>query len=48
VTFTPTLLVPKSRGNIMLRNKDPYTPPLINPNYLSYQSEIDILVDGVR
>jgi len=48
VTFTPTLLVPKSRGKITLRNKDPFTAPVINPNYLSYQSEIDILVDGVR
>jgi choline dehydrogenase-like flavoprotein len=48
VTFTPTLLVPKSRGNIRLRNKNPYTAPLINPNYLSCQSEVDILVDGVR
>jgi len=48
VTFTPTLLVPKSRGYITLRNKKPNTAPLINPNYLSYQSEINILVDGVR
>jgi len=48
VTFTPTLLVPKSRGNIKLRNKDPDTAPVINPNYLSDQSEIDTLVDGVR
>lgn len=48
VTFTPTLLVPNSRGNITLRDKNPYTAPLINPNYLSYQSEIDVLVDGVR
>jgi len=47
VTFTPTLLVPMSRGNITLRNKDPYTASVINPNYLSYQSEIDVLVDGV-
>jgi choline dehydrogenase-like flavoprotein len=48
VTFTPTLLVPKSLGNITLRDENPNTAPLINPNYLSYQSEIDILVDGVR
>jgi choline dehydrogenase len=48
VTFTPTLLVPKSRGNITLRNKDPSKAPAINPNYLSYQSEFDILLDGVR
>jgi choline dehydrogenase-like flavoprotein len=48
VTFTPTLLVPKSSGNITLRNNNPYTPPVINPNYLSYKEEIDILVDGVR
>jgi Choline dehydrogenase and related flavoproteins len=48
VSFTPTLLLPNSRGNITLRNKDPFTSPVINPNYLSYQSETDILVDGVK
>jgi hypothetical protein len=48
VSFTPTLLVPKSRGNVTLRNNDPFTPPVLNLNYLSYQSEVDVLVDGVR
>jgi choline dehydrogenase len=47
VSFTPTLLVPESRGNITLRNNDPFTAPAINPNYLSYQREVDILLDGV-
>jgi hypothetical protein len=48
VTFTPTLLVPKSRGNVTLRNNDSFSAPVLNLNYLSYQSEVDVLVDGVR
>jgi len=48
VTFTPTLLVPRSRGYVLLRDKDPFSHPVLRLNYLSYQSEVDVLVDGVR
>ncbi|KAJ4445432.1 hypothetical protein ANN_07237 [Periplaneta americana] len=47
VTFTPTLLVPQSRGHIKLRSKNPFAHPRIELNYLSYQREVDILIDGV-
>jgi choline dehydrogenase len=48
VTFTPTLLVPRSRGYVKLRNGDSFSPPILELNYLSYKSEINILVDGIR
>jgi choline dehydrogenase len=48
VTFTPTLLVPKSRGYVRLRDNSSFSHPLLELNYLSYQSEVDVLVDGVR
>ncbi|KAJ9576182.1 hypothetical protein L9F63_006915 [Diploptera punctata] len=48
VTFTPTLLVPESRGTITLKSKDPLSYPLINLNYLSYPHEVDTLVEGIR
>jgi choline dehydrogenase len=48
VTFTPTLLVPKSRGYIKLRDNNVFSPPILELNYLSHKSEVDILVDGIR
>jgi choline dehydrogenase len=48
VTFTPTLLVPRSRGYVKLRNKNAFSHPLLELNYLSYKSEVDVLVDGIR
>lgn len=49
-TFVPTLLQPKSVGNILLCSGNPLDPPLIQPNYLSDQPEedVDILVESVK
>jgi choline dehydrogenase len=44
----PTLLRPKSRGRITLRSADPLAPPAIQPNYLSEDSEVCVLVEGIR
>ncbi|PSN37053.1 hypothetical protein C0J52_20886 [Blattella germanica] len=48
VTFTPTLLVPRSRGRISLKSNDPFEHPRIELDYLSYKIEVQILRDGVR
>ncbi|MCV3739252.1 GMC family oxidoreductase N-terminal domain-containing protein [Rhizobium sp. TRM96647] len=39
---------PKSRGTIELSSADPFAPPVIRPNYLSDESDLDELVDGAR
>ena len=44
----PTLLRPKSRGRILLRSTDPLEPPAIQPNYLSEESDVQVLVKGIR
>ena len=44
----PTLLRPKSRGRIALRSADPLAPPAIQPNYLSEDSDICVLIEGIR
>ncbi len=46
VTVMPILLHPKSRGTIRLNKTDPFHPPDINPNYLEYPHDINILLDG--
>lgn len=39
---------PRSRGTIRLRNGDPDTPPLVDPNYLSDPYDVDVLAEAVR
>jgi choline dehydrogenase-like flavoprotein len=43
-----SLMRPKSRGDITLANKNPLTPPLINPNYLDHPDDLTTLVAGLK
>jgi choline dehydrogenase len=42
------MLRPESRGYIALKSLNPTDQPLIQPNYLSTQKDIDVMVKGVR
>jgi choline dehydrogenase len=42
------MLRPESRGYIALKSLDPTAQPLIQPNYLSTQKDIDVMVKGVK
>lgn len=44
----PTLIRPESRGAITLRSSDPFASPVIQPNYLSSDSELQVLVEGIK
>ncbi|KAI6042562.1 hypothetical protein EDC04DRAFT_2891936 [Pisolithus marmoratus] len=44
----PTLLRPTSVGTVRLKSADPWDDPLIDPNYLSTQHDVDVLVRGIR
>ncbi len=48
--FTPscTVLHPKSRGRIELADDDPFADPLIDPNYLKSEEDLDTLVRGMQ
>lgn len=46
LTIFPVLLHPKSRGNVRLRSKDPFDPPIVNPNYLSDESDVKQLTEA--
>ena len=41
-------LYPKSRGEIRLRSSDPLAPAVIDPQYLTHQDDINVMVAGVR
>jgi choline dehydrogenase len=46
--FAPTIIKPQSRGTIALRSADPLAAPAIRPNYLSCDSDLDTLIEGVK
>lgn len=43
----PLLMRPKSRGKILLKDNNPYSDPLIYPNYFSHPLDIKIMVNNV-
>ena len=39
---------PDSKGNVQIRSADPFTAPIINPNYLAEESDRRVLLAGMR
>lgn len=48
VSILPILLHPKSRGFVRLNKDDPNGHPDIDPKYLSEQTDVDTLIEGIR
>jgi choline dehydrogenase-like flavoprotein len=44
----PTLVRPKSVGEILLKDKNPFTPPIIDPHYLEHPQDVKALVEGLQ
>ncbi|GAM40013.1 hypothetical protein TCE0_034f12030 [Talaromyces pinophilus] len=42
------LIAPRSRGSVTITSPDTKVSPLINPNYLTVQSDIDILIGAFK
>lgn len=47
-TILPTQVNPKSRGYLTLASADPFAAPVIDPNYLSHETDRTTLVKGAR
>ncbi|KAG8175261.1 hypothetical protein JTE90_020794 [Oedothorax gibbosus] len=43
-----SILQPKSRGTVRLNSKDPYDPPLIDPNYYENPEDVQDVVQGLK
>ena len=41
-------LNPKSRGYVSIRSVDPTQPPVLQPNYLHEEHDLDVIVDAAR
>lgn len=48
VSILPIVLHPKSRGSVTLKDKNPETYPVINPNYLIHKDDIEIILKGIE
>lgn len=47
-TILPTQVRPESRGVLMIDKESPYGPPVIDPQYLSTETDRDIMVKACR
>ena len=47
-SILPTLLKPKSRGYVKIRSANPLDTPVIQPNFLSEEEDLEILAAGVK
>ncbi|MCB9657552.1 MAG: GMC family oxidoreductase N-terminal domain-containing protein [Polyangiales bacterium] len=47
-TIMPTLIYPKSRGEVKLRNSDPEGAPIFDPRYLEHPDDLKLLVRAIR
>jgi choline dehydrogenase-like flavoprotein len=48
ITFVNVVLQPRSRGDVRLRNLDPTSAPLINPNWFSDPEDVRKILGGLR
>lgn len=48
LTVVAALVRPMSRGTVRLASKDPLMPPLLDPKFLSVESDIQQLMEAVR
>jgi len=47
-SLLPTLLYPKSRGEVRLLSTDPAQAPAIDPQYFAHEDDLRTMVNGVR
>lgn len=47
ITIFPTLIYPKSRGELRLASTDPLQQPLIDPGYLSDPADTEFLIEAI-
>jgi choline dehydrogenase len=48
LSINSVLLRPESRGTIRLASGDPHAAPIIDPNYLSVEADLESLVEGFK
>jgi choline dehydrogenase len=44
----PVLLRPESRGTLRLASDNPFAPPVIDPHYLDFEGDMQVLMNGFK
>lgn len=47
LTISVALLHPQSRGRVLLRSPNPFDAPIVQPNYLEREEDVEALVEGL-
>ena len=47
ITLVPIVARPRSRGTVRLRSADPAAAPLVDPNYLAEDEDVEVLLRGI-
>ena len=48
ITLLPTLIYPKSRGELLLRSADPRESPHIDPHFLEESADVEFFINAVK
>ncbi len=48
VMVETALQAPFSRGWVEIASKNPFDKPIINPNYLQHQSDVELMRSGIQ
>ncbi|KAF5280195.1 hypothetical protein FQA39_LY18112 [Lamprigera yunnana] len=48
VQIIPTVLHPKSRGYLRLRDNNPFTHPMIYARYYTHPDDVKVMIDGIK
>ena len=48
LTLTPCIMNPKARGEVKIQSSNPLDLPIVNPNFLSHEEDIKILLEAVK
>ncbi len=47
-TLIPALINPQSRGTVTLQSTNPADPPVIQANYLQHETDLQVLIEGIK
>jgi choline dehydrogenase-like flavoprotein len=48
IQIIPTVLHPKSRGFLKLKDNNPLSPPLIYANYFTHPDDMKVMIEGIK
>ncbi len=48
LTLTPCIMNPKSRGEVTIQSSNPKDRPLVNPNFLSNEDDLKLILNAVK